>query len=140
MSVTEFLMFVGAITEMYDKYLGKAAEETGLTKPEANILSFFSCNPDFDSPVHAVRYGRYSKSYVSKAMDLLLSKDYIKFKRDTEDRRFIHVEITPRAMPAVKILRETQDKFKGKVISGLTEEEKALVLKVFAKMADNVKE
>lgn len=69
--ITQFLRLQKQIMESYDSYLSAAARRIGLTKPEADILLFLANNPQFHTARDVVALRGFSKTYVSKAVDLL---------------------------------------------------------------------
>jgi len=131
-----FLYYVRLLKRMYERTLAEAAAACGLTVPEADVLSFLQENPEFDTARDVALYREVSRAYVSKAVELLAQREYIKIQQDREDRRLQHLIITDKAREAAEILRKAQYAFYGKVTTGLTQEELFGMLGAIAKCAE----
>jgi len=133
-----FLHYVRLIKRLYENTLAMAAEECSLSVPEADVLSFLRENPEFDTARDVAMYREVSRAYVSKAVELLAGRGYLRIVQDKTDRRLQHLVITDKAKDATEILHRAQFAFYGKVTAGLTEQELFTMLSVIAKCADNL--
>ena len=133
-----FLYYVRLIKRLYERTLSEAAEECGLTLPEADVLSFLQENPEFDTARDVAMYREVSRAYVSKAVEMLAERGYIQIAHDKDDRRLQHLAITDSAIKATEILHTAQFKFYDKVTSGLTDGELLAMLDGIQKCAENL--
>ena len=64
-----------------------------------------------------------SKGAVSKAVDSLIGKGLLLREPDRQDRRKIHLKITPEATPVIGDIKKIQDEYWDIIFDGFTEEE-----------------
>ena len=133
-----FLYYVRLIKKLFQQSLSQAAEQCGLTFPEADVLSFLRENSEFDTARDVSIYREVSKGYVSKAVELLVKRGYIEILRDSTDRRIQHLKITGNAKNAVNNLHKAQFAFYEKVTKNLTNKELSSMLSTIEKCAGNV--
>lgn len=80
--ITEILYSVKNINDLYYNLSVKVANECGITKPEADILTFLNNNPSCDTAKDIVKLKGFSKAYVSKAVEPLILKELIKVENN----------------------------------------------------------
>ena len=68
-----------------------AAEEQGLTKPEADVLLFLANNPGRDTARDVAELRGLPKSQVSGAVELLAARGLLRRLPDQADRRVVHL-------------------------------------------------
>jgi len=135
-----FLYYVRLLKRLYERTLADAAAESGLSLPEADVLSFLRENPEFDTARDVALYREVSKAYVSNAVEALAGKGYLSVARDADDRRVQHLAITPAAGEIAQRLHEAQFGFYGRVTRGIPMEEVNGMLGTMAKCALNVQQ
>lgn len=81
-----------------------------------------------------------SKAHISKSIDNLYSKGYVKLIEDTKDHRIIHIELTQSANQIAKETIQMYEACKSILLKDITEEEFDLVRKVAKKMVENINE
>ncbi len=133
-----FLYYVRLIKKLHEQTLSKAAERCGITLPEADVLSFLLENPEFDTARDIALYREVSRAYVSKAVELLVAKEYLRIEQDKGDRRYQHLFITDNAQSLANELHNAQMAFYDSVTNGLTNEELAAMLSAIEKCAQNL--
>lgn len=136
-NVVMFLKLQKRSAELYNKMIEQAAAVSGLTKPEADVLLFFSNHPAYTSAVDAVKVRGLSKCYVSKAVEGLLQKRLISVHVSKKDRRFQNISLLAASEPAALALQCAQQQFIGQLTEHLTEEEKSLFMGILTKMLEN---
>lgn len=119
---SKILMDMKNVIDFYNKLSAEAAEKSGITKPEADILIFLNNNPSFDTAKDISKLKGFSKAYVSKAVEPLFKKGLITIEVDSADRRCQHIKITEKATPIVAILHEMQVDFIDKITDGIDPE------------------
>jgi MarR family transcriptional regulator for hemolysin len=132
-----FLFYVRLVKRLYEKSLGEAAMQCGLTLPEAGVLLFLRENPEFDTARDMALYCEVSRAYVSKAVEALAKRKYIKITQDKADRRLQHLAIADAALEIADALHRAQYALYDKITSVLTDAELAAMLKSLEKCAIN---
>ena len=124
--------------ELYSKTIEDEAIACGLTKPEADVLLFFSNNPEFQSAVDVARYRGVSKAYVSKALVRLADKGYITARVDENDRRFQKIFVTDKAQGVVERLKQAQARFSELILGNLSQEDLETMASLLQKLYECV--
>ena len=133
-----FLYHVRLLKRLYERTLADAAAESGLSLPEADVLSFLREYPAFDTARDVALYREVSKAYVSNAVEALEDRGYLSVVRDAADRRVQHLAVTPAAGETARRLHEAQFGFYGRVTRGIPMEEINRMLGTMTKCALNV--
>ena len=133
-----FLFYLRLTKRLYENRLSAAAADLALTLPEAEILCFLRENPGFDSARDIATYRDVSRSYVSKAVELLAGKGYLEIAIDKADRRLQHLTITEKARPVAETLHQALFSFYDTITSNLTQEEITTLLTLLEKCAESL--
>jgi len=133
-----FLYYVRLIKKLYEQTLSQAADECGISLPEADVLSFLHENPEFDTARDVAMYREVSRAYVSKAVEMLADRGYIIIEQDKDDRRLQHLSITNDASIAIETLHKAQFAFYDKVTAGLSDNELSAMLSAIQKCSANL--
>ena len=110
--------------KLYAGLLRPVCEHYGLTQIEATIVSFLYNNPGRDTAADIVELRMLSKSNVSQAVESLIQKSLLVRRQDTEDRRRIHLSLTPEARPITREAEQVREAFHRQIFRGFTEEER----------------
>ena len=136
---TESLLLINKVKDEYIRLISLAAEKYDISFRDVDILSFFAVHTCFDSPIDCVHYKGYSKTYVSKSLDVLLSKGLIEMKRGSDgDQRFVHVALTKRSAPLVQEILDVRSNLDEKALSGFSDEEIDRLLEYMARISENI--
>ena len=138
--ITQFLRLQKQIMESYDSYLSAAARRIGLTKPEADILLFLANNPQFHTARDVVALRGFSKTYVSKAVDLLAGRGLLETETSAADRRMQVLRLTKSAVQPARILQRAQSAYFQALGSGITSEEAAVLLRLVQHIQDHLRQ
>lgn len=111
----------------------------GLTRNEIDVLLFLSNNPGYDTARDVVELRGLSKSHVCKSVDALTRRGWLEGTQDPRDRRCIHLRLRPAAGEAVEAARQVQAQFLARLYDGVTDEERAMLGGILAKIADNLR-
>ena len=103
---------------------------------EGTIISFLHNHPGKDTAADIVELRMLSKGNVSQAVESLIQKSLLKRSLDPQDRRKIHLSLTPKAQPMIESLENLWQEFEDQVFFGISEEEKAL----FDRLNDQIRE
>lgn len=136
----DFLKLISEFRRFYSHEISHAASIYQLSKIEADVLLFLHNNPTRDTARDVVEYRHIAKSYVSKAVDLLVKRGFLLAEADSMDRRISRLKILPEAGNALQKLLETQNMVFTVLFRGINNEEWELFERVLLKISSNVKE
>ena len=132
---TETWMGIRGVIKLYEKMLKRVCTEHHLTVIEADVISFLQNNPEKDTAADISELKMLSKGAVSKTVDSLIGKGLLSREPDKQDRRKIHLKITPEAAPVIEDITKVQNDYWDIMYEGFSEEEyrtyEALRLKHF---------
>ncbi len=133
------LSTIRRIIKLYDSMLKPVCDEYGLVPMEATIISFLCNNPGRDTAADIAEMRMLSKSNVSQAVESLIQKSLLQRRQDTEDRRRIHLSLTPQAGPITQKIESVRVSFKKQIFRGFTEEEQKQLAWFNDRIAENMK-
>lgn len=133
-----FILSSWKFKKMYEKAFYPTTKELQLTQGEIDVLLFLFNNKPLDTAKDIAKYRSISKSMVSKSLDSLLKKGYLSSETDLSDRRSIHLTIQPEAVPKVERLASVQKSILKSIFSDITEDEYAVMKRIFNKISDNI--
>ena len=136
---TELFTGLRDLFRLYDRLLKKVCMEHDLTVIEADIISFLENSPGKDTAADMVELRKLSKGAVSKGVDSLIQKSLLERVPDTEDRRRIHLKLTPQAGPVTESVNQVRDEFLSEVLEGFTKEEMEMQTRFLRRLFDNTK-
>ena len=136
---TEFLPNLRRIIKLHDSMLKEVCEEYQLMLIEGTIISFLHNHPGKDTAADIVELRMLSKGNVSQAVESLIQKSLLKRSLDPQDRRKIHLSLTPEAQPMIESLENLWQEFEDQVFFGISEEEKALFDRLNDRIRENTK-
>ncbi len=136
--ITGFLMNIQKIMKLHDGMLKEICVKYQLTPIEAKIISFLYNNPGKDTATDIVELRMLQKGNVSAAVETLVCKSLLVRQKDPEDRRKVHLALTPDTAPILQSLELLQDEFREKIFAGFTEEEKHAFYELNEKLQDTL--
>ena len=132
---SNFLVNIRRIIKLHETMLKQICQDYHLSLIEATIISFLYNNPGKDTAADIVELRMLSKGNVSQAVESLIQKSILQRKQDTEDRRKIHLSLTPAAHPITQELEIISKEF----FSGLSQEELELLERMNDRIIENTK-
>ena len=111
------------ITSYYELLSGKVCDKYELTQMEYDILMFLYNNPQNNTAAEIVKIRKSTKSHVSTSL-----------------KNLVEIFLLDKAELIVEEGINAQKQFAQNVLSGLTEEEKDMCLRVFNKICNNAEE
>lgn len=139
-STTEFLIAGKEFFKLYEKLMEEAANLLSVSQTEIEIVMFLFNNPCYDTAKDISELRKFPKSCVSKAVEDLIKKDYVRSIADTSDRRVIHLKLNDSAMQIIELAQKIRAQFLEIVFQKINEEEKTELVKILGKISINVKE
>ena len=128
------------ITSYYELLSGKVCDKYELTQMEYDILMFLYNNPQNNTAAEIVKIRNSTKSHVSTSLKNLENKKLIERKQSEENKKHVEIFLLDKAELIVEEGINAQKQFAQNVLSGLTEEEKDMCLRVFNKICNNAEE
>ena len=133
---TRLLLFFQQYTTYCDRQFRSLLERTGLTMREVHVLLFLANNPDYDTARDITVLRGISKSQVSQAVDLLSAEGFLIRTPDANDRRIVHLSISPDGWPLAKECQRIQNFCTEQLVRDLSEEETATLRALFDRVID----
>lgn len=137
--ISSFLRMQKQGLHLYDRRIEEAAHRLGLTKPEADVLLFLANNPQHNTARDVVQYRGFSKTYVSRSVESLTRRGLMTTVQSAADRRVQYLHLTERASLPVQMLRQTQKEFFHFLTEEMTDEEWAMLERIFSQVNRKLK-
>ena len=128
------------ITSYYELLSGKVCDKYELTQMEYDILMFLHNNSQNNTAAEIVKIRKSTKSHVSTSLKNLENKKLIERKQSEENKKHVEIFLLDKAELIVEEGINAQKQFAQNVLSGLTEEEKDMCIRVFDKICNNAEE
>ena len=128
------------ITDYYELLAGRVCARYALTQMEYDILMFLHGNPQHNTAADIVKVRKSTKSHVSTSLKSLENKGLIERIQSEDNKKHITIVLLEKAELIVQEGIYAQKQFAHNVLSGLTEEEKHMCIKVFHKICNNAEE
>ena len=128
------------ITSYYELLSGEVCDKYELTQMEYDILMFLHNNPQNNTAAEIVKIRKSTKSHVSTSLKNLENKKLIERKQSEENKKHVEIFLLDKAELIVEEGINAQKQFAQNVLSGLTEEEKDMCIRVFDKICNNAEE
>ncbi|MCI8524922.1 MAG: MarR family transcriptional regulator [Oscillospiraceae bacterium] len=138
--ISQYLQLHRAITTRYDRVLTAAAQASGLTKPEADVLLFLANNPQFRTARDVAAYRGFSKTYVSKSLERLTRRGLVTARTDPADRRVLNLTLTDAAAGPVRQLQSAQRAFFQRLTDGIPRSDAGVLRRMMARVQENLTE
>jgi len=139
-NIGRFMFMLKKSRHQFEHDLKECGHKHGISGAEASVLLFFGNNPDFNNAKDAVCFRGYSKAYVSKAINDLEHRGFIKVIEDDKDHRYQHIVINDRAQDTLKDLQDIQLKSMSFMKKNIDSKDFDTFMKVVDQMADNLVE
>lgn len=115
-------------------------KDYSLSMFDIKVLLFLKDHDMYDTAKDIVEIHYLTKSYVSKSIETLIEKGYLKRKQDAHDRRCIHLELQEKALPVIAYVKVKQKELLEILFKGVTEEEEYIIRGVAEKISTNIAE
>lgn len=110
----------------------------GISVVDIRILMFLYEHEECDTAKDIVETHCLTKSYVSKAIETLIDKEFLARKHDYSDRRYIHLELQKKADAVIEDVKKLRNEMFGLVFDGVSREEMDVVKSVAARINANM--
>ena len=136
--ICQFLRLQKQLGDQYDEWIARAGKRLGLSKPEADVLLFLVNNPQYNTARDVVANRALSKTYVSKAVEQLSERGFLRTEISDADRRLQFLRLLPAAAGQVQALRRYQMEFFQRLTDGLSPEDSAFLGRLFQRVQMNL--
>lgn len=106
---------------------------------DIRIIMFLYEHEEFDTAKDIVEKHYIAKSYVSKAIDTLIDKEFLARKHDFNDRRYIHLELLKKADAVIEDVKTLRKEMFKIIFEGVSSEEVEVIRSVAAKISSNIR-
>ena len=137
-SVQEMNGHAKKLTMAYEMILSPLSKEIGIPPTALNILLFFANNPDLATARDVCELRGLKRAIVSTHVERMVGEGLLERKEYPGDRRKDILVCSEKAQPVVEAGRKVQEEFAGAILSGLTEDELAVMARCFKKMDGNI--
>ena len=134
---SEVLVGFRNILKYYDSLCRRVCKQHGLSQTEFDVLAFLGNNPGLDTARDIVELRLLPKSNVSVAVESLIQRGLL-CRRDTTDRRRIHLSLTNSAPPLLEDVLSVMPRFTACALSGFTAEETRDFEQFYTRIAQNI--
>lgn len=110
----------------------------GISVVDIRILMFLYEHEECDTAKDIVETHCLTKSYVSKAIETLIDKEFLARKHDYSDRRYVHLELQKKADAVIEDVKKLRNEMFGLVFNGVSREEMDVVKSVAARINANM--
>lgn len=113
-------------------------EAYGLRKVELDILYFLAHAGVQNTARDILNSQHISKAHISKSVDNLRQRGFLVLAEDEADHRCLHLRVTDKGMPVVREFEQVRIRLVERLLSGVTEEERACMRNVLKKVMRNL--
>ena len=136
--INSMLRFQRKAAAAYDACIAEASSKVGLSKPEADVLLFLANNPSCSTARDAAKYRGFSKTYVSRAVERLIARGFLRSEPHPTDGRVLLLHMTGDASQTVRQLQMAQMSFFDRLFVDITSEDRLRVMQLCAKLEENL--
>lgn len=133
-----YLDFLSAVQELYQRMLSPICDEFGLSSMELIILMFLSNNPEYDTAAEIVRKRHLAKSHVSTSVRSLEEKGLLLKEHRNGNHRSDHLVLREKSSVIIKKGQAAQNHFFKLLSDGISDKQKKEMLSGFETMNENV--
>lgn len=137
-SIVAVVTNIRRVIKAFDDRLKPVCRQYDLTLIEARIIGFLDNNPAYDTPGSIAEFRLLSKSNVSTAVDNLLKRGLLTKTDDDIDRRKVHLQLSPAAIPIARAIGEIRIAFGEELFEGFSVKEKKEFIRLHEKISRNM--
>ena len=123
MHYSEWLGKIYVLEQYLQECVTPVCKEYHLSGTELTVLLFLYNNPGQNTATDIVKYSRMAKANISKAVEHLIRRDLLMRMRDTQDRRVVHLCLTPTAECIMPDLLGASEQYLRGIFEGFTPQE-----------------
>ena len=136
--ISAFLEMTKQTNALYVNEITKAGKQEELSFAESEVLLYLNRFPEQDTAKHVVERCCMSKAYVSKSVEQLVQKEFLKIEIDKKDRRCQHLHCTKKAKEYVIKLEAIVSHFFDIASKDIPKERMEIALSMIYAITNNV--
>ncbi len=125
---------------LYTRIVAPLCEKYDLTYMEFTVIMFLANNPMHDTASEIVRRRRLTKSHVSISVRSLQERGLLTGGFQGQNRRTVHLKLTPAADPIVSEGRTLQEYFSNVIFAGFSTEEIKILQAYMERIDQNIEQ
>lgn len=136
------IALIGRVKENANKFIENELSKNGikdLAVSNGSILFILFKNNGKTTIKEIVEILDKTKSTVSDKVSSLEKAGYVTKKQDTKDKREVHVELTEKGYATKEIFADVSLKLLSQLYTGVSDEEKKILVELVTKVGDNLK-
>lgn len=134
----EILILGKQLKTLLEKKSLPIMQKYDLRKVELDILSFLAYHRDGDTAKDIMLTKHISKAHISKSLDNLKQRGYIRLEEDIEDHRRVHIFLTANAEPVLQTFLEVRQECKVLLFQNISQIEKDSLHEILKKVQKNI--
>lgn len=137
MHYSEWLGKIYVLEQYLQECVAPVCKEYHLSGTEMTVLLFLYNNPNQNTATDIIKYSRMAKANISKAVEHLIRRDLLVRIRDAQDRRVVHLCLTPTAECIMPDMLGAAEQYLRGIFEGFTPEEMHAFSEYNNRLADN---
>lgn len=105
---------------------------------ELEILTILMDGRSGDTASQIGQSNHISKAHLSKSLDHLRKKGFIRFDKDSFDHRLTHIVLSDQAKMAAGEMNEMKDHLETRLFSGFTDTDKVMTKRLIEQLSENL--
>lgn len=138
METNDVVMSGVQLKKLIAKKVEPIMQECNLRPIELDILVFLHREKSIDTAKGIIRKKHLSKAHISKSIDNLHSKGYIRLCEDEKDHRLLHISLTEMSEEIVGKVIHVYEECRDIMQQGISPQELEIVKNVIRKMNQNI--
>lgn len=134
----EVLLHGGQFKQLLEHRVLAIREKYGLRRVDIEILYYLANCGERDTSKDIREKMKLTKGHISQSVDRLLRMNFLNCRPDSHDRRCVHFSLTEKADEVVQEIGCAWRDLNGIIFSGVTDEERKILLQVAVKMGKNM--
>lgn len=136
-SVENMLSMYARVRKVYIEEFSRRFQEENFSPNEINIMIFLYNNPSIDTSSKLCVTLGVSKGLISRSIDSLLKKGYMKINIDEHDKRIQHLILTKKAEPIIKRIETIKDEMDEDILKDIPKEDIEIMQRTLLKIKEN---
>lgn len=124
--------------KLWECKLSEIRKQYNLKRIEIEILYFLSKSGSNDTSADICKHLKANKGHISQAVDNLSKQNYLVAIPDTNDRRYVHYQVSEEAKEIVEIIAKKWSELNKELFAGITPEEMEELKRIAGKIGKNM--
>lgn len=136
----DFILGANVLKNYYDKYCQKSTEKFSLTILEGQLLTYIKFEGGKSTASEIAGKTKTSKSMISRNVERLVSRGFLKAETDKNDRRYTILSLTEEAKPVIDAYEAAADEVMAKLFKGISDSELEGINRIIQRILRNMEE